>query len=276
MSFLPASRNLEDADSLPSISFRKWWLLIALVFALSQAKAQKYEWGLGAGAINYGGELGKLYLPVNARPAINPWLKINYSKAAAMRLSLLVGQVAGTASQGNLYTKQINPSSFKRPIVEAAVMGEYNFLDWRGGRVPDLKSPYLFGGIGIVYHGTTNEEVSNMPPVSLALPFGIGYKIALNRHLNIGAEIGVRKLFTGLLDGRNNQFQAQTGLTPSGSSFQFPEPQRGQQFMQDWYAFSGLTISYTIITIKCPSSHPDPAMPGPDGTSEATQKRGRR
>ena len=67
----------------------------------------------------------------------------------------------------------------------------------------------------------------------------VGAKLRVNQFLILGAEIGARYTFTDNLDGSN----------PEGSneeSYQF-----GNIFSNDWYVFSGITLTYTFKRKPC-------------------------
>jgi len=227
--------------------------IIAFIACTSlTASAQKWEYGLGVGTLLYKGELSDTYNPVNAGFAGAPFIRMNLQNAVALRAQVTFGTIkANSSTTSNLYFNQVNPTSFTQNIGEVALLAEYNFLDFRRGRLPDKYSPYIFGGVAFFINEPSDIEISKLSPYNFSLPFGLGYKLALGRNFTLGAEAGFRKTFTGLLDERNDQLPV-TVKTVNKVNYSSLETQRGYTEFTDWYAFFGLTISYTIIGIHCP------------------------
>ena len=133
--------------------------------------------------------------------------------------------------------------------MELAGVVEYNFLDYHQRRDQHRVhlSPYLFAGLAGFYANTTteSENVALQPDfnrkgsrVSLAIPAGVGLKVALSEHINLGAEAGVRKTFTDQLDHLGDQ-----------------DPLLVNRHDQDWYYYNGISISYTFYKILCPAPY---------------------
>jgi hypothetical protein len=66
-----------------------------------------------------------------------------------------------------------------------------------------------------------------------------GFKYRINQFLIFGAEIGARYTFTDNLDASN----------PAGSNFE--QFRFGNIFSDDWYVFSGVTLTYTFGRKLC-------------------------
>jgi len=238
-------------------------LCLILVISVS-AKAQRQEFGFGLGALNYKGELAPNFSYKNFKPGVQLFYRHNFTPALALRANLLAGTIGASSetSQNSVFQK-ITPTSFSSPIVEFAGIGEYNFLDYRKTVRPDLISPYLFGGIGLFYFKPTSEGKNKAFGFQPAVPFGVGAKFAFGRNWNLNLEAGARKLFTKLLDGRNDQLPNGTYQTPGGSTVNYPSPQRGYQNSYDWYGFIGFNLSYTIFVIPCPDGQKNGWQPNP-------------
>jgi hypothetical protein len=74
---------------------------------------------------------------------------------------------------------------------------------------------------------------------SLAIPMTVGAKLRLNQFLVLGGEIGARYTFTDNLDASN----------PEGT--QFEDFRLGNVFSDDWYVFSGITLTFTFGRKPC-------------------------
>jgi hypothetical protein len=230
----------------------RWVLFSVSLLTFQLAMAQKWDYGVGVGTLLYRGELSDTYNPLNVRAAVAPFMRINLQNAVSLRVQATLGALrADNNTTNNLYFNQINPSSFEQFIGELGMMAEYNFLDFRRGRLPDKYTPYIFGGIAGLYNTSNNIEKEKLSSFNISIPFGIGYKLALGRHYTLATEAGFRKTFMGLLDGRHDQYKSKV-TNVNNTNYYSLEPQRGYTAFNDWYAFFGFTISYTFITIKCP------------------------
>jgi hypothetical protein len=67
----------------------------------------------------------------------------------------------------------------------------------------------------------------------------LGFKLRINDILILGAEVGARYTFTDNLDGSN----------PEGSNFE--QFRFGNYLSDDWYVFSGITVTYTFGRKPC-------------------------
>ena len=89
---------------------------------------------------------------------------------------------------------------------------------------------------------------------------GGGFKIAVNKTFNIILEYGIRKTFTDYLDdisttypGVNLKEMSLLGEEMSDKSSNGPQAkdfQRGNSKDNDWYTFTGITLSFKIIYEK--------------------------
>ena len=132
----------------------------------------------------------------------------------------------------------------KGGVLEASAVVEYNFMDYHFRTDKVHFTPYLFAGIAGFYASTTT--VTNNPAlestfnrdesmIGIAIPAGAGIKYALSQHINLGLEVGVRKTFTDELDHLSEQ-----------------DPLLVNPNDQDWYYYSGISLSYTFFKIRCP------------------------
>ncbi|MGB3618060.1 MAG: DUF6089 family protein [Catalinimonas sp.] len=227
------------------ISIGKAPLLFPIFFALlpTLASAQKIEIGGGIGAFDYRGDLAQFWRVENAGVSGEVFFRYNLTATTVLRGNLQYGRLrADAANLNNAYLSAQADSlalRFSAPVIELAAMIEYNFFDFRHEKYRRW-SPYVTAGVAAFYFqpGPSRERVtpSSFQP---ALPFGVGVKYALTRNWNLGAEFITRKTFTDLLDGTRD-LDPLTGL------------QRGNPYNRDWYAFLGLTVSYTFYSVPCP------------------------
>lgn len=119
---------------------------------------------------------------------------------------------------------------FTNLIHEASAMAEFQFFEFRPNRVKSTVSPYIFGGIGMIWHNPKGiypiggnivsliddtdikiekrdgESIRTVKPrkYSATIPFGVGVKYNLPGTLapwSVGLEAHYRYVFNDFLDG---------------------------------------------------------------------------
>ena len=219
---------------------------------MAPAQAQNTsEIGVGLGATNYRGELSPRYQFQNNRPALTAF----YRKDVSVPITLRGGLTAGLlrADDGNVSgvngavppLQAYRQANVKGQLVEASAVVEYNFLDFHRRTDKVHFTPYLFGGLAIFYANTTTASNAGLGElnrkgsmIGFAIPVGVGAKLALSQHWNLGLEIGARTALTDRLDHLGDQ--SQFLVNPHD---------------QDWYYYNGLSLSYTFYKIHCPDSY---------------------
>ena len=94
----------------------------------------------------------------------------------------------------------------------------------------------------LFYHDlVTLEPVKYDTARNFALPIIVGVKTNLNAKTVVGLEIGARATFTDNIDGSN----------PVGSFKNSTALKFGNLNNNDWYVFTGLTISFTFGELPC-------------------------
>ena len=108
-------------------------------------------------------------------------------------------------------------------------------------------TPYLYTGATYFRYNYTYidgaglQQDVNQTEGTFAIPMVVGAKVRLNQFLILGAEIGARYTFTDNLDASNPE-----KLPALGANTDF-----GNIFSNDWYVFSGMTITYTFGRKPC-------------------------
>lgn len=131
--------------------------------------------------------------------------------------------------------------------------------------------------IGTEGQGTTqfqDRKKYNLTQVSV--PFGGGLKLRITKGWTVAVEYGLRKTFNdylddvsltyvepGILDAAFGESSFSSALADRSISGEpktydpltFEGPSRGNSKSKDWYAYGGITITYTIFgnRVKCPT-----------------------
>ncbi|HRN80554.1 MAG TPA: DUF6089 family protein [Ferruginibacter sp.] len=258
-------------------------LILLLMFPLDTV-AQSFTLDAYAGFSGYQGDLqAKRFSMEKSHPAIalgGSWL---ITPHIALRALGTLTKVEGSdrASDGTLR----NPRNlhFTSRILEAQLSGAYflfpaNEKKW---------SPYVFAGLAAFHFnpytqsfngeriylqplGTEGQNLTSYPEVKeyknvqLAVPFGFGVMFPLTDRVQLGAEFGLRKLFTDYLDDVSGVYADSTILannrSPLAAQMAYrgnelngnpPYPvagsQRGNPANKDWYYTTTIRLSYSFL-----------------------------
>ena len=215
-----------------------------LVLILGQLHAQTYEIGLFLGGANFIGDVGRTNYIYPTRFAVGGIAKWNKSKRYAWRGSLYYGQFNIDDNESDLSNRQQRGYSMRNSVKEASVGLEFNFVEYNLHKLGPAFTPYLYTGLTYFrynYHywdaGVLQEL--DQEEGSFAIPMTLGLKARINQYLIFGAEIGARYTFTDNIDGSN----------PEGSNFE--QFSFGNINSNDWYVFSGITLTYTFGRKPC-------------------------
>lgn len=256
-------------------------LVILLCASPYLANSQQFRIIATGGVSNYQGDLtAKRFTFKNAKPMVGLGLSYEISNHILVRGMASYMTVKGRDQDNQL----VNPRnlSFETKILEAQLAIEYNFLDiYEKGF-----TPYLFAGIAAFHFnpyaydsldnkvflrplGTEGQGLNAYPEKKLyannqiAIPFGGGLKFSLTENLQLGIEVGLRKLFTDYLDdvsgtyadsatlyaGRGPkaiEFAYRGGEIHGNSAYPAEGSIRGNPKKKDWYYTTGITVSYLL------------------------------
>ncbi|WP_419213841.1 DUF6089 family protein [Maribacter sp. X9] len=217
---------------------------LALLISLAGLQAQTYEVGIFAGGANTISDVGRTNYILPSDIAFGGLFKWNISKRYAWRGSLMYGQFTADDSKSSSTARQQRGYVVDNSVLEGSVGLEFNFVEYNLHRLGPAFTPYLYTGITYFrynyeyFNGGILKEIDQTDG-SFAIPMTAGFKYRINQFLIFGAEIGARYTFTDNLDASN----------PEGSNFE--EFQFGNIFSDDWYVFSGVTLTYTFGRKPC-------------------------
>jgi hypothetical protein len=249
-------------------------LLITLPAAIS---AQNLHLSVMGGLSNYNGDLHpKFYALGQSKFHIALGAKYDVSEKIALRSHFTYGTVQGNDARGSSGNKSRN-LNFKSKIMEFQVGAEYHLFSFND----QWWTPYLFAGVGLYSFkpytatggktylkplGTEGQGLSGGPKnyatTQLCIPFGVGFKYALDEDTRVGIEFGFRKLLTDYLDDVSGTYYNEAGLLAGkgaqavalayGGSGAYPAAGtlRGNSAAKDWYYFTALTFSTRLILDK--------------------------
>ncbi|HLT50394.1 MAG TPA: DUF6089 family protein [Arenibacter sp.] len=220
------------------------FLATIFLFLFVHGSGQTYEVGLFAGGTNNIGDVGRTNFILPSGPAFGGIFKWNKSKRYAWRASVIYGEFTADDSKSDISSRQQRNFSMDNQVLEVSAGLEFNFVEYNLHRLGPAFTPYLYTGITYFRYGYHYFDASQLQDFgqkdgAFAIPMTVGAKLRLSQFFILGAEIGARYTFTDNLDASN----------PEGSNyegFRF-----GNIFSDDWYVFSGITLTYTFGRKPC-------------------------
>ncbi len=264
--------------------YMKSLLILLTTFCSLSLYSQSLRLDLYGGIANYQGDLqNKRFDLEQSKPAVGLGLSYELSNKFVLRGAANYLRISGSdAKDEKAKNVSFRNLSFKSSVLEAQLALEYNFLDIEERGF----SPYVFAGVAVFHFnpyvkdsadnkvflrslGTEGQGLLRYPEKDLysnnqfAIPFGGGIKLALTDKLQIGVELGLRKLFTDYLDDVSGNYADSGFLTaargPKAAAFAYRGREinpnaiypaegttRGNPKNKDWYFTTGLKISYGL------------------------------
>ena len=220
-------------------------IVIYLLFFGTVAQAQFHELGVFLGSSNYRGDVGNSMLVMPSSYGLGVVYRWNITTRYALRAGLNYGKIKGIDYRANDLGRFLRGYSFDNTLGELFLGAEINFVDFNLHAGDTQFTPYLT--VGASYVDFDAFYFAGPPPAastqydaqqSFALPVIVGAKFNPNPLWVIGFEVGLRYALTDNLDGS----------TPI-EEFEFAK--FGNLHNNDWYIFSGITISFTFGDLPC-------------------------
>ena len=223
------------------------YLLVFLIvfFSLQNTSAQIYEFGVFAGGSNFIGDVGATNYIAPNQPAIGAIVKWNRSPRHAFRASVIFTNLEAVDAESSDRRRQLRNYGFRNGLFEASLGMEFTFFDFNLHDEKRKGTPYLYTGVTTANHANfyfnnSGELIQeNTNSWAFGIPITLGYKLSIASHFILGAEIGARYTFSDELDGS----------VPDGD---FRDVINfGNINSNDWYVFSGFTLTYTFGQRPC-------------------------
>ncbi|MFP9115887.1 DUF6089 family protein [Flavobacterium sp. RHBU_3] len=217
--------------------------IILVATTTFSAEAQINELGIYAGGANYIGDVGPTdYIAPNDL-ALGVIYKWNRSPRHSWRASFTYGKIGSDDADSNVDGRKARGYSFKNSVKELSLGLEFNFFDFNLHEEHFKWTPYIYTGLSYTWYGELykdgNEGKEYSNGSTLAIPMVVGVKAHIARDFTLGVETGPRYSFTDNLDGSN----------PDNSKY--PGLRFGNLNSNDWYVFTGVTLTYTFGEKPC-------------------------
>lgn len=208
--------------------------------------SQTYEVGAFFGGSNYIGDVGKTnYIAPNS-PVFGFLGKWNRSPRHSFRASVSFTNLKADDNDSDDERRKERGLSFENNIIEVSGGLEFTFWEFSMYSGKPAHTPYLYTGITYfwydsLYRSAVDEISDYDADSSLAIPMVLGYKATLGTNFVIAAEIGARYTFTDNIDGSN----------PKDNIGDNENIRFGNINNNDWYVFTGITLTYTFGRKPC-------------------------
>jgi hypothetical protein len=223
-------------------------VILLVAFTLAQSvNAQLHEIGAYVGYSNFIGDVGSTQYINPTHLAYGVIYKWNRSERHSFRASLTRTLLDAKDINADDPARQLRGLQFSNTITELSVGIEYTFWEFNLHKTEPQATPYLYTGISYFNYDTlfldtsVNELVSHGDDNTFAIPMVLGYKMTLNTQFVLGFEIGARYTFTDAIDGSN----------PVNDKADFDSLKFGNINSNDWYMFTGITLTYTFGKKPC-------------------------
>lgn len=219
-------------------------LTIGTLFICSALSAQINELGISVGATNFIGDIGATTYVAPKDLSFGVMYRWNRSPRHSWRASYHYMKISGNDASSDMGYRKLRNLKFTNEVHEAALGIEFNFFEFDLHNEWFSFTPYVYAGVaGIQYDDKYFDSYQTAHKTedqyALAIPASLGLKAQLNKRFVISAEVGFRYALTDNLDGSHPK------------SAEYEAYKFGNTKNNDWYMFSGVTLTYTFGKNPC-------------------------
>lgn len=218
-------------------------LVLILLISINFLNAQIHEVGVFLGGSNFIGDVGKTNYVSPNEVAFGILYKWNKSPRHSYRFSYTQSTISGNDLDSEVPARNQRGYKFKNEIKEFSIGLEFDFFDFNLHDGKKKITPYVCLGVSYFAYDelfVVNEITEKDYGAStFGIPIIVGVKSNIADHWILAAEVGVRYTYTDNLDGSNPK-------NPNLQPLKF-----GNLNSNDWYVFSGITLTYTFGNKPC-------------------------
>lgn len=222
----------------------KFFFALLSCCCFTATQAQINELGVFVGGSNFIGDVGATtFINPNAS-TVGLIYKWNKTPRHSWRITYIQSNLESNDIDSEELRRINRGFSFQNTIKEISGGIEFNFFDFNIYNPLERKiTPYVFTGLSLSFYDSLFYKFGlaefDSKQKTLALPIILGVKSNLTSNFVLGLEIGARYTYADDIDGS----------LPRNESWQ--PIQFGNQNNNDWYVFSGITLTYTFGNKPC-------------------------
>ena len=219
-------------------------VLILSILTLQLSYSQINELGVFLGGSNFIGDVGATDFISPNQLAVGGIYKWNRSKRHSYRASIIFSDLEGIDVNSDDPRRIQRGYEFSTKITEIAAGIEFTFMDYDLHSGDKVATPYLYTGVSAAHHDNAYffngvQTPENNSSWAYGIPMAIGFKSNFLGNIILALEVGARYTFSDELDG---SFPSNQSNLP----YRF-----GNINNNDWYVFSGITLTYTFGENPC-------------------------
>jgi hypothetical protein len=240
-------------------------VFIAVILTVSGFAQKTADLGIWGGSSTYWGDIKEASPMQTFNMNMGAYFRYNFNARVAIRAMFLSGNFSSDGMVEDV------AFSFEKRAQDLSLMVEINYLRYILGDRKTRVTPYIMGGIGMMYYPYSldspdngrlnylNEINPRHPLVQIGasvdesmvvpvIPFGFGIKFTLGERMGIGAEYQMRKIFNDKFDDLDDplSFRKANGEMVKYSDF---------WHNNDWPGYLGIYVTYKIFmeSKACPA-----------------------
>jgi hypothetical protein len=223
------------------------YILFILLLGFTSVDAQIHEIGVFLGGSNYIGDVGPTTYIAPDEFSFGLLYKWNKSPRHSWRISYNQAKITSSDLNSNSPGRTQRGFNFENNLKEVSLGLEFNFFDFNLHAFEPKITPYIYSGVS--YFGydeifyIAGEQKTDYKNGQLAIPMVLGVKANVFESIILGVEIGARYTMTDNIDGSNPKNKIVAPL------------KFGDLNSNDWYVFSGITLTYTFGNQPCYCVH---------------------
>ena len=218
---------------------------ICILFISGLGFSQIYEVGGFIGGSNFIGDVGSSKFVNPNSFAIGGVIKWNRSPRHSFRASLIYTTLSADDNLSDDPKRAERGYYFDAKIIEASMGIEFTFFDFDLHPGTSQATPYIYTGISMANHPNfyynnntlVDEETRSN---AFGIPISLGFKATITERVIIAFEVGARYTFSDEIDGSEPDAQELKEIVRFGNFNN-----------NDWYVYSGLTLTYTFGRKPC-------------------------
>ncbi len=224
---------------------RYFVLVVTTFMTINSSIGQINEIGVFVGGSNYIGDIGPTDYIAPNNISLGVLYKWNKHKRYSFRGSFMYGKITADDQDASSMARKERGLSFENEVKELSVGFEFNFFDFDLHKYGTHVTPYLYTGVTYFWYEalyfSDGQALKFDTDQTFALPMVAGIKANVTSRWVVALEIGARLTFTDGLDGSN----------PVKGLKDDPTLKFGNVNSDDWYVFTGITLTYTFGCKPC-------------------------